>query len=92
MDPIPRSPANNDAVKETVSRSLSVAHENGQEYVLVTYDLDVELKAYLIQAIEAPLFDKLLIMMGNFHIAIAFFGTVVGTLINEYGMKFILTK
>lgn len=51
----------------------------------------IALKAYSIQAIETPLFDKLLIMLGNFHIELAFYGAV-GTLINESGIGFILTE
>ena len=91
MDPISRSPTNNDVVKETMIRTMNVANETGQDYAVVTYDLQVALKAYSIQAIEAPLFDKLLIMLGNFHIELAFYGAV-GTLIKESGMEFILTE
>ena len=63
-------------------RTISVAKETGQDYAVVTYDLAVALKAYSIQAIESPLFDKMLIMLGNFHIELAFYGAV-GTLINQ---------
>ena len=38
------------------------------------YDLAVALKAYSIQALEAPLFDKLLIMLGYFHLVLTFEG------------------
>ena len=91
MDPISRSPTNNDVVRETMMRTISVAKETGQDYAVVTYDLAVALKAYSIQAIESPLFDKMLIMLGNFHIELAFYGAV-GTLINESGIEFILTE
>lgn len=91
MDPISRSPTNNDVVRETMVRTLNVAAETGQEYAVVTYDLAVALKAYSIQQIERPIFDKLLIMLGNFHIELAFYGAV-GTMIAESGMEFILTE
>ena len=91
MDPIPRSPTNNDVVKEPMVRTLKIANETGQDYAVVTYDLQVALKAYSIQAIETPLFDKLLIMLGNFHIELAFYGAI-GTLIKESGIEFILTE
>jgi len=91
MDPISRSPTNNDVVKETMIRTMNVAKETGQDYAVVTYDLAVALKAYSIQAIETPLFDKLLILLGNFHIELAFYGAV-GTMINESGIEFILTE
>ena len=62
----------------------------GQDYAVVTYDLQVALKAYSIRAIETPLFDKLLIMLGNFHIELAFYAAI-GTLVKESGIEFILT-
>lgn len=91
MDPISRSPTNNDVVRETMIRTMSVAKETGQEYGIVTYDLAVALKAYSIQQIEKPLFDNLLVMLGNFHIELAFFGAV-GNLINESGLEDIITE
>ena len=42
------------------------------------------LKAFSIQAIEAPKFDKLIILLGNFHLELAVFGAL-GTYINESG-------
>ena len=68
MDPIFRSPANNDVGKETMIRTMKVVNEIGQDFAVVTYDLNIATKAYAIQALESPLFDKLLIMLGNFHI------------------------
>ncbi|XP_030837116.1 uncharacterized protein LOC105437992 [Strongylocentrotus purpuratus] len=91
MNPISRSPTNNDVVRETMIRSLNVAKETGQEHAVVTYDLAVALKAYSIQTIEAPIFDKLLIMLGNFHTELALYGAI-GTFINESGIEFILTE
>ena len=72
-------------------RTMNVANETGQEYAVVTYDLQVALEAYSIQAIETPLFDKLLVMLGHFHIELAFYGAV-GTFINESGIEFILSE
>ena len=91
IGPIPRSPTNNDVVRETMIRTMNVANETGQEYAVVTYDLQVALEAYSIQAIETPLFDKLLVMLGHFHIELAFYGAV-GTFINESGIEFILSE
>ena len=70
---------------------MNVAHETGQRYGVVTYDLAVALKAYSIQAVESPLFDKLLIMLGCFHIDLAFYGAV-GTMINDSGIEYILSE
>ena len=91
MDPIPKSPTNNEVVKETMIRTLNVAKETGQEYAVVSYDLAVALKAYSIQALDEPFFDKLLIMLGNFHIELSFYGAV-GTFIEESGIEYILTE
>ncbi len=33
----------------------------------------IALKAYSIQALQAPTFDKLIILLGNFHLELAFF-------------------
>ena len=62
-----------------------MAIETLQEYGVVTYDLAVALKAYSIQTLDAPRFDKHLIMLGNFHLELAFYG-VIGTFINERGV------
>ena len=91
MDPISQSPTRNDVVRETMARSMTVAHETGMPYLPVTYDLAVALKAYSIQVLEAPLFDKLVILLGNFHLELAFFGAL-GTYIADSGLEYILTE
>ena len=91
MDPICASPTRNDVVRETMNRSMNVAAETKQEYGIVTYDLAVALKAYSIQALETPMFDKLLILLGNFHLELAFFGAV-GTFISDSGAEYLLTE
>jgi predicted glycosyl hydrolase (DUF1957 family) len=53
--------------------------------------MQVALKAYSIQAIETPMFDKLLVMLGLFHVELAFYGAL-GTFINDSGMEYILTE
>ena len=72
-------------------RTMSVANETGQEYGVVTYDLQVALKAYSIRAIETPLFDKLLVMLGHFHVELAFYGAV-GTFIHDSGLSLFSAK
>jgi len=72
MDPMATSPTRNDVVRETMKRNMEVAVETNQEYSVVTYDLAVALKAYSIQSLEAPMFDGLLIMLGNFHVDLSF--------------------
>ena len=91
MDPIQKSPISNDVVRETMIRIPNVAKESGQDYAVVTYDSAIALKAYSIQSLVAPLFDKLLIMLDNFHTELAFYGEV-GTYINDSGIEFILSE
>ena len=47
------------------------------------------LKIYCIQAVQAPKFDILIILLGNFHIELAFFGGV-GTHIADSGVEHLL--
>ena len=74
-----------------MKRSLDVAIETHQEYGVVTYDLAVALRTYSIQTLDAPRFDKLLIMLGNFHLELVLYG-VIGTFINESGVDYLLTE
>ena len=67
-----------------------MAFETHQEYEVVTYDLAVALNAYSIQTLDALRFDKLLIMLGNFHLELTFYG-VIGTFINESGVEYLLS-
>ena len=73
-----------------MDRTMNVAAEIGQNFAVVTYDLAVALKAYSIQQIERSMFNKLLIMLGNFLIELAFY-CAVRTMIAESGMGSILT-
>ena len=91
MDPISSSPTNNDVVRETMVRTLNVVKEANQDFAIVTYDLAVAKKAYSIQEVERPLFDDLLILLGNFHVELAFYAAV-GTMISASGIEFILTE
>ena len=91
LDPISHPPTRNDVVHETLVRSLHVANETGMEYHPVTYDLAVALKAYSIQSLRAPEFDRLIILLGHFHIEMAFFGAV-GTYLSDSGLEYLLTE
>ena len=62
-----------------------------QKYAIVIYDLAVEHKIYCIQAVQAPKFDNLIILLGNLHIESAFFGAV-GTYIADSGVEHLLTE
>ena len=91
MDPISQPPTRNDVVQETMLRSLKVADETKMPYHPVTYDLAVALKAYSIQSLKSPTFDRLIILLGHFHVELAFFGAV-GTYISDSGLQYLLTE
>ena len=71
--------------------SLKVADETNQKYAVVTHDLAVALKAYSIQTLQEPAFDKLIILLVNCHLELAFFGAL-GTYIADSGIEYILTE
>ena len=91
VDPISLPPTKNDVVCEPMVRSIQVSKEMKQKYAIVTYDLAVALKTYCMQAVQAPKFDNLIILLGNFHIELAFFGAV-DTYIADSGVEHLLTE
>ena len=86
VDPISLPPTKNDVVCETMVRSIQVSKEMKQKYAIVTYDLVVSLKTYCIQAVQAPRFDNLIILLGNFQIELTLFGAVA-TYIADSGVE-----
>ena len=50
------------------------------------------LKAYSIQALQTPILDKLIIiLLGNFHLELAFFGAV-RTFLADSGIEYLITE
>ena len=43
------------------------------------------------QALDAPVFDKLIIILGNFNMEMAFF-RAIGTIIDDYDAQHLLTE
>ena len=66
------------------------AQECGQECGIVTYDLNAAKPAMQIQVAESPRFDNIFIMLGPFHIEMAFF-KAIGKLIDSSGGPEMLT-
>lgn len=56
-----------------VLKTLQIAQECNQTYIIVTYDLAIASKAYRIQTNLAPRFDNVFVTMGAFHIQLSFF-------------------
>ena len=72
-------------------RTLTIADETNQKYAIVTYDLAVALKAYSIQALQAPVFERLIILLGNFNFELAYLGAL-GTFLSDSGVEYIITE
>lgn len=70
---INHSPTSDAVVCKTLKTALSIAEECGQKYIIVTYDLAIACKAYRIQVEMAPVFDRVFITLGAFHIQLSFF-------------------
>ena len=85
------TPSKNNVVLETLKKTKQYAEKLGQNTIAVSYDLSVAIKAYSIQALEGPEFDNIIILLGNFHLELSFYGAI-GTYLNEGGAEFILTE
>lgn len=85
------SPINNFVVVETMKQALKVASECGENYMEVTYDLAIAKIALQIQCVERPVFDRLFIHIGSFHILMAYF-KAVGKFIDGCGSTTIMSN
>ena len=90
MEPISQPPKRKDVVQETI-HSVRVAQETNQGYAIITYDLAIALKEYSIQALQTPTFDKLIILLGNFHLELTFFGAVE-IFLTDSGIEYFITE
>lgn len=70
---INQSPTNDAVVLKTMNMALEVANQCNQEYIIVTYDLAIAMKANIIKAQKPGEFDRLFINLGPFHIELSFF-------------------
>ena len=77
-------------VADTMRTAMKCAEECGQQFALVTYDLDVAKTAHRIQVTSQPEFDRLFIMFGVFHILMCYF-RAIGKTIAESGGPAMLT-
>ena len=76
-------------IKLTLEKSLNVLEECGQDYLAVTYDLATAKLAIRIQEQESPRFNKLFVLLGNFHLEGSYFGAL-GYIIDCSGITDIL--
>ena len=78
-------------VRQTLLTTQKCAEECHQDYGVATYDLNAAKPAMQIQATESTRFDTIFIMMGAFHIEMAFF-KAIGKLVAESGGMAVLTE
>ena len=76
MRQIPFSPTSNTVVAETLNRSLKGADECDRETISCTFDLNIAKMAWAIQEEESPLYDRIFISLGTFHLFVAYFSTL----------------
>ena len=87
-----RQPITNlEVVRETLLITQKCANETGQKYGIVSYDLGAAKPALQIQVTEKPEFDNIFIMLGPFHIEMAFF-KAIGKLLSNSGGPEMLTE
>lgn len=91
MDNICKPITRLDVIAETLRITMKVADECQQPYGFATYDLAAAKLAIKVQDTDAPLYDKVFIMLGAFHSIMAYFGCL-GTFIAESGGPEILIE
>lgn len=67
------SPTSDATVKKTMEIALDICRDCNQQYIIVTYDLAIAMKAYRIQKDMEPRLNNVFIMLGGFHIQLSFF-------------------
>ena len=67
---INESPTSISVVQETMKKT---AKECSRKTIAVTYDLEIAKSSMQLQAEESPTYDNLFIILGGFHIELAFF-------------------
>ena len=90
MPNINQSPTSNAVVVETLKMTKKCAEECGQQYGIVTYDLDVAKNAVKIQITEKPTYDDIFILFGAFHLEMCLF-RAIGKTIDSSGIPEMLT-
>lgn len=83
------SPTNKAVIRETMFTSLKVADECREMFIEVTYDLAIVKVALQIQSTDSPLFNRVFVHLGSFHIMMAYF-KAIGTFIDNCGITNIL--
>lgn len=70
---INQSPTNDVVVMKTMCMALEIADQCNQQYIIVTYDLAIAMKALTIKAQKPDEFERLFINLGPFHIELSYF-------------------
>ena len=87
----PMSPANPDVVQESVKYCMAVSEELGSEYCILTCDQAIYEIVLGLQTKDPEVYDKLILRMGGFHIAMNFMGAI-GNLMRQTGLEDLFTE
>lgn len=82
---INESPTKDNVVYKTMLITKELAMECNQEFISVTYDLAIAMKAYRIQKDCSPIFDSIFIHIGEFHVLLAFY-KALGKFVDDSGI------
>ena len=74
-----------------MKKSLKISSECEKQNIAVTYDLAIAKLAFQIQAEESREFDNIFVILGSFHIELAYFNAC-GKIIFESGALHILDE
>jgi len=74
-----------------MKRSLKIADEANRESICITYDLAIAKMAMQIQFEGKPKFKRIFVVLGAFHVEMAFFGAI-GKVIAESGGPHVFTE
>ena len=80
------SPTQDDTVYEAMKRMIEMTSTLDQSKAVLTCDLDIYIKAKIIQWNHQEVFDNLIIRLGGFHICLNFIGTI-GNIYRSSGLE-----
>lgn len=84
-------PTKNWVIKKTLENSLKIKDELELDYIEVTYDLAIAMKAYRIIATDPEKYKEIFVHVGFFHVEMAFFHAL-GKLIEDSGFNKIMVE
>lgn len=91
LKPLNKSPTDKSVIQHTLDLCLQVREELNQDYIEVTYDLNIACEALRIQLHNKEKYKLIFIHLGFFHVGMAFHHAI-GKLIDESGLSTIMVE